>query len=259
MKLRNLIRAKKTVKGLLMAMTALGVVTLVPSEVTLIASANENVIETAAEQSIIPFPQSTTVYSVGVDNSGPEQEFPSPTITVGEEREIQAELILESKQEELESYIGSVQCNPDNVTAITNLRLEDMHLLTEGTWWEGYEESLYYLEQTHGINAAFAMGVSTLESGAGTSSRARNRQNYYGLSTSTVYGSRYNCTMYFGDLINRLYVNQGRSSVYTIGPKYCPPNRKWETYVADYMQSHGGTLQAKLREKYANVELISEL
>lgn len=228
---------------LLTAIMSLGVTILAPSEVT--ASHKRVIQETIAEHIVT---MSNVVYTVHVNNNGIETTIAEPTISMEEEREVQQELILEAREEALDDYVNSIHCDPNDVTKITNLKLEDMHLLTRGTWWEGYEESLYNLEQRHGINAAFAMAVSTLESGAGTSSRARNRDNYYGLSTSTDYGSRFNCTMYFGDLLNRKYVSQGLSSVYSIGPKYCPPNRQWETYMANYMSG----IQTRLRSEIAS-------
>lgn len=170
----------------------------------------------------------------------------TPSIQYVDEVDAQASLQETVKKED---YINNFTCDPSNVKKITNLTLEDMTYLTEGTWWSGHEQTLYDLEQNYGINAGFAMAVSSLESGHGTSSRARNRNNFYGITSSKNYGSRYNCTMYFGDLINRLYVDNGRVSVHTIGPKYCPPNRKWEIYMESYMNN----ITYKVREKMANV------
>ena len=235
------VAARVAAVTLITAIMSLGVSILAPSEVTADAYVIQ---ETIVEHKSTP----NVSFTVHVDNSGVETEIAEPTISADEERQLQEELIVESREEEFEAYINSIYCDPNDVTKITNLKLEDMPILTDGTWWEGYEESLYHLEQNYGINAVFAMAVSTLESGGGTSSRARNRDNYYGLSTSTNYGSRYSCTMYFGDLINRKYVSQGRSSVYSIGPKYCPPNRQWESYMAEYMSG----VQSQLRSEIAS-------
>lgn len=188
-------------------------------------------------------------YVVSVRNDAIEETLASePSISSEEEAAIQDEIIQGVKQEELDTYVNSIYCDPENITKLTNLKLEDMILLTKGTWWEGYEESLYNLEQTYHINAAFAMAVSSLESGCGTSSRARSRNNFYGLETGTTYSSRYHNTAYFGDLMNRKYVGVGKKSVYAIGPKYCPPNRQWEKYVANYMSG----VQSRLRNSVAS-------
>jgi uncharacterized FlgJ-related protein len=140
-------------------------------------------------------------------------------------------------EEERLAQIASITSNPDDVTQISNMTLEQMAMATEGTWWEGNEQALYDLEQNYHINAFYAMAVSTLESGNGTSERANSRANYYGIESGKHYNTLYECTMYFGDFQNRLYINDDDHliSVWTIGPKYCPPNRKWEVYMANKM------------------------
>lgn len=180
----------------------------------------------------------------------------SPVITVGDEQAAQEAIIAKveeekrlAEEERTRDYIKTVGINPSDVSRITNLRREDMHLLTEGTWWEGAEETLYQLERTYGINAAFAMGVSTLECGSGTSRLARMEHNYYGFMSGKTWNNRHDCTMYFGEKLSANYVGQGRKSVESIGPKYCPPNRQWEVYVRNYMNNKD-VLQVKLKNKY---------
>lgn len=180
----------------------------------------------------------------------------SPAIAMSEEQAAQEAIIAQVEEErrlaveeEIRSYINTVGIDPDNVSRITNLRREDMHLLTEGTWWEGQEDTLYQLERDYGISAAFAMGVSTLESGSGTSRLAKMEHNYYGFMTDKTWNNRHDCTMYFGEKLSANYVGEGKKSVDSIGPKYCPPNREWEVYVRNYMNNKNN-LQAKLKNKY---------
>lgn len=206
--------------------------------------------------------QPAVIYTVDTHEFGPGYEMEDPTISVEKEREAQTTIIhtvqvAKAAEEEaariaeLEQYILSVGLTPDDVSRITNLKLEDMHLLTEGTWWAGEEEALYDLEHTYGINACYAMAVSTLESGHGTTSRARNKNEVFGMTNAKqqYFSTRHEDTMYFGDIMHRNYVGQGRLSVEAIGTKYCPPNRKWEVYMRDYMNKRDN-LQAKLRAKY---------
>lgn len=190
-----------------------------------------------------------TVHTLTVSDRVELTNVNTPTVDKSVERSVQEELIDQYQQEQYQLYVSQIQCDPSNVSKITNLKLEDMHLLTEGTWWSGYEESLYYLEQRYGINAIFAMAVSSLESGGGTSSLARYSNNYYGLMTGDKYASRFDCTMYFGDLMNRKYVGNSKISVYSIGPKYCPPNRKWEEYMDNYMRTHYSILKSRINER----------
>lgn len=149
------------------------------------------------------------------------------------EREIRRK---EKQKKARQKYINSIACNPNNITVITNLTQKDMKYATKGTWWEGHESTLYELEQNHQINALFAMAVSTLESGRGTSHRASSRKNYYGIELSTTWDNLYDCTQYWGGMMQRVYIN-GKSvkSVQSIGPIYCPPNREWEVFVESYM------------------------
>lgn len=162
------------------------------------------------------------------------------------EEQIKAELEAERKRRaeekrkrllaERKAYIKTIVCDPINISRVSGLKAEDYKYLTKGTWWEGNEQALVDLEKNHGVNAMFAMSVSTLESSSGTSSRARNRHNYYGLELSTHWGSLYDNTQSWGRIISEYYIGSGRTSVWNIGPKYCPPNRDWEAFMNDNMK-----------------------
>ncbi|MCM1218504.1 MAG: glucosaminidase domain-containing protein [Lachnospiraceae bacterium] len=152
---------------------------------------------------------------------------------IGEELAEEARLAELAKQQ---AYIDSIVCDPTDISRISGLRAEDFKYLTEGTWWSGHEDTLYQLEQTYGINAMFAMSVSTLESGCGTSYRATNKHNYYGIElASKSWDSLSSNTLWWGDMMQRLYVTKDVKSVWNIGPIYCPPNREWEVYMNDHM------------------------
>lgn len=156
------------------------------------------------------------------------------------ETQIAEELVEEARLEEIakrQAYIDSIVCDPTDVSRISGLKAEDFKYLTEGTWWSGHEDILYQLEQECGINALFAMSVSTLESGCGTSYRASSKHNYYGIELAKSWDSLYSNTLWWGDMIQRLYVDKGVSSVWNIGPIYCPPNRDWEVYMNDHMNA----------------------
>lgn len=155
------------------------------------------------------------------------------------EKEIIAEIEEEARLkaiEEYREYVSSIVCDPTDVSKVSGLKESDFKLLTEGTWWEGNEAALVELEEQYGINAMFAMSVSTLESGFGKSDRAQSRNNYYGLEVSKSWDSLYDNTQYWGNLISKYYVDQGRSSVSSISTKYCPPNSEyWASYNAQKM------------------------
>lgn len=131
--------------------------------------------------------------------------------------------------------LESITCDPDNVTKISNMTEEQIGEMVKGTWLEGKESALYQVEQEEGINVFFIYAVSTLESDHGSSYRATTRHNYYGLETSKNYSSYEDNTKYFGDMMNRLYIERGKTSVDDIAPVYCPPNRNWENVVKEIM------------------------
>lgn len=171
------------------------------------------------------------------------------------EEEIKAELAERARLkaiEEQKAYIASIVCDPTDVSRVSGLKESDFKLLTKGTWWEGNEEALVKLENECGINAMFAMAVSTLESGFGTSDRAQSRNNYYGLETSRYWDSLYNNTQYWGDLISTHYVGEGRSSVDSISTKYCPPN---SDYWASFNKSEMTGLYNQLITRLNNTTL----
>lgn len=137
----------------------------------------------------------------------------------------------------VELYLAMIICDPKDISRVTNLKEKDYVHLVADTWWEGHEDVLIELEQEYGINAIFAMAVSSLESGYGKSSRAKNRHNYYGLATKKRWNSLQSNTRYWGELMNTMYVNNGRLSVTQISSKYCPQdNDKWARDVRVLMR-----------------------
>ena len=159
---------------------------------------------------------------------------------------LEEEVMGDMEQERIaaiKEYINSIVCDPLDVSKVSNLKAEDFKLLTKGTWWEGNEQALIDLEQNHHINAMFAMSVSSLESGRGTSPRALTKKNFYGMEIGRGFYSLYDCTQYWGKLISEKYVGQlEKESVYEIGPTYCPPNRDWENFMDTTMHSFYNSL-----------------
>lgn len=140
-----------------------------------------------------------------------------------------------------EENLKPVVCDVSNVTNISNLSVDEMKETFKGTWLEGKEEDLYNFEHEYGINVFFMYGVSTLESGRGTSPLARNRQNYYGANVDRNWEDWNDSTNYFCDFMTRLYIAKDNTSVQGIGPIYCPPNPSWadevETIMMDLYES----------------------
>ena len=139
---------------------------------------------------------------------------------------------------EEEQQVRNIDCDASDITKISNLTKDEIGLMLQGTWLEGKENILYQAETEENINVFFMYAVSTLESEFGTSPRAVNRSNFYGLETMADYSSYENNTLYFADMMNRLYVNNDSigSNLYNIGPVYCPPNPLWAEKIEEIMQ-----------------------
>lgn len=82
-------------------------------------------------------------------------------------------------------------------------------------------EGLYQAEQEYDVNGLYLLGIASLESGWGTSSYAKNKNNIYGL-VGMDFDSLTDCTVYMGKLIRNSYLNAGYTSLYSIQRKYCP-------------------------------------
>ena len=85
-------------------------------------------------------------------------------------------------------------------------------------------EALYQMEQNHQINGLFALSVASLESGWGTSSAAKNKNNLFGIMSKggiKSFSSVNENIDYFGNLISDYYISKGRTTITSIGAKYC--------------------------------------
>ena len=85
-------------------------------------------------------------------------------------------------------------------------------------------EALYQMEQNHQINGLFALSVASLESGWGTSGAAYNKNNLFGIMSKggiKSFSSINDSIDYFGNLISEYYISKGRTTITSIGAKYC--------------------------------------
>lgn len=153
------------------------------------------------------------------------------------EKNLRTERNRVRKEIAVKEQLDSITCDPTDITKISNLTEEQIGMMVEGTWLEGKEETLYQIEREQNVNVFFMYAVGTLESEFGTSPRARNRDNYYGIELLTDFESYEYNTWYFADMMNRMYIdNQGiGSNIYEIGPVYCPPNPAWADTVSRIM------------------------
>lgn len=226
----------------------------------LINSTHKTLTYSANQNSSTAVVVSTTIPNVEEDAIVQQEIAEQARIQLTLEEEIASQIAEEEEQERLRQleiarqeridYIDSIVCDTSDISRVTGLNdIEDYKLLTEGTWWEGYEQTLMNLEQTYGINAIFAMSVSTIESGSGTSVRASSRHNYYGIEISNKsWADLGDNTLWWGGMLNRVYVEKDLLSVWDIGPVYCPPNREWEEMVSTQMNYLYNSLINKLMD-----------
>ena len=120
----------------------------------------------------------------------------------------------------------------------TNLKPEDLEkILSKGL--SGYGQAFYNMEQTYGINAIFAISVAELESGHGTSSSFRNKNNAFGIGPGKRFDSVEAGIEYFGQLMNKsIYCGK---SVDKIGNIYCVGGN-WANKVKALMKTNYSAL-----------------
>lgn len=141
------------------------------------------------------------------------------------------------KELAIQKQLESITCDPTDITKISNLTKEQITMMVKDTWLEGKEDVLYQAEQEHQVNVFFICAVSTLESSHGTSFRAEDRNNYYGMEMPTDFGSFENNTLYWADMMNRKYIDNKNigSNIHDIAPVYCPPNPTWPDTISGMM------------------------
>lgn len=142
---------------------------------------------------------------------------------------------------EVDTYLATGKwftTKPINVTMNpfekTNLSPEELEkVLTKGL--SGYGQAFYNIEQTYGINSIFAISVAELESGNGTSSAFRNKNNAFGIGPGRYFNSVEACIEYFGQLMNKpIYYGK---SIDRIGSVYCVGGN-WASKVKTLMKTN---------------------
>ena len=134
---------------------------------------------------------------------------------------------------------------PSNLTADQLNSIIDEQLSTIGesyTKFSGMGESLVKMEQETGVNALFCLSVGSLESGHGTSYAAESKNNLFGLIGNSgnlmSFDSVDDCVMYWGELIQDNYMDNGRTTISSIQSKYCPGSSTWSGNVTYFMNEY---------------------
>lgn len=147
--------------------------------------------------------------------------------------------------EELSDYLATgewSEIKPINITMNpfqkTNLSPEELErVLTKGL--SGYGQAFYDMERWYGINSIFAISVAELESGYGTSSAFRRKNNAFGIGSGKRFSDVEAGIEYFGQLMNKsLYYGK---SIDKIGSIYCACGN-WSSKVKSLMNNNYRTL-----------------
>lgn len=119
--------------------------------------------------------------------------------------------------------------------------IEDIGFILEGTKLEGYEYLFYNTEKKYGINAELMLAICAGESGLGKSDAALYKNNLFGImptGTIKAFESKDSCCDYWGKMIVESYINQGRTTLKTLAPRYCGPGYDtWILEMIDYNRS----------------------
>lgn len=170
-----------------------------------------------------------------------------------EKRKAEEARIAEEKRkaEEAElkriNQIKSIKLSKD-ITISSNLTIDQIRYMLEGTGLVGTEWAYYNIQQKYGLNLFVAVSISINEAGWQTNSdKALYRNNIYGITTGKQsFISKQECIYHFADFMQRLYINEGLTTVAEIQPKYCPPHKDW----TDTVWSNAKKLHNKVISKY---------
>ncbi|TJY44009.1 hypothetical protein E5161_01015 [Cohnella pontilimi] len=151
----------------------------------------------------------------------------------------------------LEPAVPATEADPAKPTSAvlsdSGLTKEHIAGMFEDTALSGQalEDPILEIEEKYGINAYFTIAVMKLESGNGTSRLAKEKNNLFGLNAidgrqnelAFRFRTKGDSVREFGDIINRVYLKKGYTTVEKVAKKYCPANPKWASLVKNIMKS----------------------
>ena len=117
-----------------------------------------------------------------------------------------------------------------NVTKVSNASLEDIKKMVEKyPNAKGLELTILICEKEYNINAIVLISCAILESQMGESRIGRKKNNWFGIqaydwdpfNSAKKFDTPADCIDYWCRLIKKNYINEGRTTLKTIGKKYC--------------------------------------
>ena len=125
--------------------------------------------------------------------------------------------------------------NPNNLLEKSNLTRDDAYRMLKGSKLQSVSSHYIYAEETYGVNAIFLMGLTSLESGHGTSNIAINNNNIGGVRKGSgeysSFSSWESCISYIANLISKYYLKDDATyfsgrSIWDVNENYCE-NSDW--------------------------------
>lgn len=168
------------------------------------------------------------------------------------EQKQEVEEVVEIK-EEVKKEVKDVKTphfNPNNLLEKSNLTRDDAYRMLKGSKLQSVSSHYIYAEETYGVNAIFLMGLTSLESGHGTSNIAINNNNIGGVRKGSgeysSFSSWESCISYIANLISKYYLKDDATyfsgrSIWDVNENYCE-NSDW----ADKIVSIGKGLMSNL-------------
>lgn len=153
------------------------------------------------------------------------------------EQKQEVEEVVEIK-EEVKKEVKDVKTphfNPNNLLEKSNLTRDDAYRMLKGSKLQSVSSHYIYAEETYGVNAIFLMGLTSLESGHGTSNIAINNNNIGGVRKGSgeysSFSSWEGCISYIANLISKYYLKDDATyfsgrSIWDVNENYCE-NSDW--------------------------------
>lgn len=120
----------------------------------------------------------------------------------------------------------------------------------------GIEDAVIEVYHNTGIKPSFQIAKFCLESNYGKSNLAVKKNNIAGwnaypskgrsvFQNATTFATKADCVRTVGNSLHKNYISQGRTTVYSIATKYCPPNSNgWTSSVKALMTKVDNTYNA---------------
>ena len=169
-----------------------------------------------------------------------------PPVTIYGKNGATRSCLVEEKQAYLDSgywFATYEEANPGhftyNVFEKSNLSVEQLTTILQGTKIQKYAQDFYDMEQTYGVNSLFCLSVAIVESGGGA--KNANVDNFFGFRGGRgwmAFSTPRAGIFYFGELMNKkLYYGK---SMEQIGVIYCDGN--WAPAVKRVMKQRWNKL-----------------